>query len=62
MPKTADERIWIADLLITSEPVPYSKSAKNGRFAGTYGSALIAKYLPIPLNIASTADATADNC
>ena len=35
---------------------PTPNLAKNGRFAGTYDSALAVKYPPIPPNIASTAD------
>jgi hypothetical protein len=53
------------------EPLTYSlrvspfcirNPAKNRCFAGAYDFALVAKYLPISLNIAPTADATADNC
>jgi hypothetical protein len=43
-------------------PFMIPNPARNRRFAGAYDSGLIATYLPIPLNIASTADATADNC
>jgi hypothetical protein len=48
-------------LLITSKPVPYSEPARNSCFAGTFDSALPAKYPQVSPNIASTADATADN-
>jgi hypothetical protein len=40
---------------------PTPNPAKNGCFAGTYDSALSVKYPPTSLNIASTADTTADN-
>jgi hypothetical protein len=59
--QTADERTRTAFLLITSKPVSYLGPARNGCFAGAFGSALSAKYPQVSPNIASTADDTADN-